>query len=329
MKVEVTMDRLKMLEVLRTISERGSLTKAAQVHQISVPSLSRAVQDIEQELGLLIFHRTTRKLTPTSAGTRVLEQVNVLLEQYELFSASCHANAHEIQGDVAIEVSNLFCADKLIPIISEFNREYPLVRIKVDWTDHACAKFRGTADLAIVTQRSPVLSCVERPLNQIPIGLYAAPSRFGQSGAPREPKEVERLARCDQQPGMHKQTWTLRNKICGSTVDIRLPLAIRSNCLDALIIATICGTGVAVLPASIAQRYESRGELTRILNDWQLDDLSAFLLYESRSNLPARVRKLMEYVLARVPSACEDRRCLPTLPSCHNHHAVCQTAATQ
>lgn len=295
------MDRLKILEMLRTIAERGSLTQAAQVHHVSVPSLSRAVQDLEQSLGVLIFHRTTRKITLTSAGTKVLEQANSLLEQYELFSASCHSNAHEIQGDVSIEVSNLFCADRLIPILSEFNLEFPLVRIKVDWTDHACATFSGTADLAIVTQRSSSLSCIERPLDQIPIGLYADPSRFGKTGAPREPRDLERLAGCHDQPGARTQTWTLRHGVSGRTFEIRLPVAIRSNCLDALVIAAICGTGMAVLPAHIAQQYERRGELTRILHDWQLDDLRASLLYQSRDNRPARVRKLTEHILARFP----------------------------
>ncbi|MBH9659554.1 LysR family transcriptional regulator, partial [Burkholderia pseudomallei] len=77
-------------------------------------------------LGVLLFHRTTRKVTLTRVGHDVLEQALALLEQYEHLSVCCHANASEMQGEISIEVSNLFGADRLVPALADFNRQHPL-----------------------------------------------------------------------------------------------------------------------------------------------------------------------------------------------------------
>ncbi|WP_321802594.1 LysR family transcriptional regulator [Burkholderia sp. BCC1988] len=292
------MDRLKALEILKTVAEQGSFTKAADALRLGVPSISRTIQCLETSLGVLLFHRTTRKVTLTHVGHDVLEQAIALLAQYEHFSVCCHTNASDVQGDVSIEVSNLFGADRLVPVLADFNRRYPLVRIRVDWVDHPSAAFSGAADLSIVTERTSSVTCVERRLGRIAMGLYASPRFRVAAGAPDDPQALERTDAHGGKPGSGASMWPLRHRRTGATAAIRLAGAIRSNCLDTLILATTRGAGFAVLPEHLARPLERAGELVRLLPDWQVGDLDASLLYHSRRNLPARVRTLAEHLVA-------------------------------
>ena len=291
------MDRLKTLEILKTVAEHGSFTKAAELHGLGVPCVSRSIQCLETSLGVLLFHRTTRKVTLTRVGQDVLEQARALLEQYEHFSDCCHANASEMEGDLSIEVSNLFGVDRLVPVLADFNRQHPLVRIRVDWVDHPSAALSGETDLSIVTERTSSLTCIERRLGRIPMGLYASPRYRAAGGATDSPQALERMDARGGKPGSGS-VWPLRHRRTGASAEIRLAGAIRSNCLDALILATARGTGFAVLPEHLARPLERDGALVRLLPDWQVGDLDASLLYHSRRNLPARIRTLAEHLVA-------------------------------
>jgi DNA-binding transcriptional LysR family regulator len=295
--VESIMDRLKTLEILKAVADHGSFTKAAELHRLSVAHVSRAVQCLEMSLGVLIFHRTTRKVTLTHAGSEVIEQANALLRQYECFSASCHSNANEIQGDISIEASNLFGADRLIAVLADFSRQYPLVQLRIDWIDHPRGTISGTTDLSIVTERTSISSCIERPLGRIPMGIYASPGFLAACGMPDDPKALEQFDLQCGRSGAGMPVWSLQHRHTGAAAEIRLANAIRSNSIDTLILAATRGTGFAVLPEHLARPHEHRGDLLRILPDWQVADLKASLLYHSRRNLPARIRKLTEHLV--------------------------------
>ncbi|MGU7772666.1 LysR family transcriptional regulator [Burkholderia sp. MR1-5-21] len=291
------MDRLKTLEILKTIAEHGSFTRAAEIHRLGVPSISRAIQSLEASLGVLLLHRTTRRVTLTQVGHDVLEEAKALLQQYERFTVCCRSNAGEIRGDISIEASNLFGAERLIPVLAEFNRQYPLVGIHVAWADHPSAAISGATDLSIVTQRTSSLSCIERPLGRIPMGIYASPWYLAACGTPDSPHALERIELRHGRSGTGVSPWLLRNRHTGATAEIRLAGAIRSNCVDTLILAATCGTGIAVLPEHLAQSRERGGELVRVLPDWRIADVEASLLYQSRRNLPARIRMLTEHLV--------------------------------
>ncbi|NTZ86810.1 LysR family transcriptional regulator [Burkholderia metallica] len=305
------MDRLKTLEILKTVAEQGSFTKAAEAHQLGVPHISRAIRCLETSLGVLLLHRTTRKVTLTRVGQDVLEQANALLQQYERFSACCRFNANEMQGGVSIAVSNLFGADRLVPVLADFNRQHPLVQIRIDWVDHANATLSGDTDLSIVTGPTSSLTCVERRLGRVPMGLYTSPRHHAECGRPDSPQALERVGARGARPAGDVSAWPLRHRGTGASAEIRLTDAIRSNCAATLMLATVRGAGFAVLPEPLARPLERTGELVRVLPDWQVADLDASLLYHSRRNLPARIRTLAEHLVAAFADTPDIRNAQP------------------
>ncbi|AOK58516.1 hypothetical protein WL71_08965 [Burkholderia ubonensis] len=293
---ERVMERLKALEIFKAVVEHGSFTKAADATNVRVPSVSRAVQDLETLLGVQLFNRTTRKVRLTSVGHTILEHVTGVLDSYESL-AQVGADSLTPCGDLRIEVPALFGMAQLGPIVHGFMREHSKVRVDARLVDNGSELLGELADLAIVVGRQVPASRIARPLAPLSVGIYATPSYLAKRGMPTSPQDLP-AERCmtalanDGPAGL-----PVSHRATGAQAALVARSPFRSNCPGALIAAVLESEGVAVLPDHIAHGPESRGELVRILNDWETEPLPAFLLYQARRNQPLRVRKFIEHIL--------------------------------
>ena len=146
--------------------------------------------------------------------------------------------------------------------------------------------------------RAAPASCVARQLAATRFGMYASPAFLSGAGMPRHPDDVRPEHCMTVIAGSHDATLALTHAVTGERSALRARSAFRTNCPSALISATLDGLGMAVLPESIARLSESRGELVRVLNDWRAPSLDTLLVYRTRRNLPLRVRKLIDCLVA-------------------------------
>jgi DNA-binding transcriptional LysR family regulator len=292
------MERLKALEIFKAVADHGSFTKAADAAHVGVPSVSRAVQDLETLLGVQLFNRTTRKVTLTPVGHTVLEHAAGVLDCYEDLARVSNDIALDVSGDLRLEVPALFGMSRLAPILANFTREHPKVRVDTRLVDHQGETLGDLADLSIVVGRAAPASCVARQLAATRFGMYASPAFLSGAGMPRHPDDVRPEHCMTMIAGSHDATLALTHAVTGERSALRARSAFRTNCPSALISATLDSLGMAVLPESIARLSESRGELVRVLNDWRAPSLDTLLVYRTRRNLPLRVRKLIDCLVA-------------------------------
>jgi DNA-binding transcriptional LysR family regulator len=188
------MERLKALEIFKAVVDHGSFTKAADAAHVAVPSVSRAVQDLEALLGVQLFNRTTRKVSLTSVGLTVLEHATGVLDCYEDLARISNDIALDVSGDLRVEVSVLFGMSRLAPVLASFMREYPKVRVDTRLVDNSVETLGDLADLSIVVGRSAPSSYVARSLAATRLGIYASPSFLDSAGRPVHPDDVRRVA---------------------------------------------------------------------------------------------------------------------------------------
>lgn len=289
------MERLKALEVFKAVADHGSFTRAADATNLGVPSVSRAVQDLETMLGVQLFNRTTRRVALTTAGHAVLERVTGVLSSYEDLARTGSDEAGDCAGNVRIEVPAIFDTARLTSVLVRFMRAWPKVRVDVRRVDHLTDTLGDLADLAIVVGRPAPSSCIARSLAAVPLGLYASPAWLERTNDLAHPLDVP--AEACLATGAQHSVWTVSHQASGESVTLAARAALRTNCPHALLAAAVDGEGLAILPNPLAQAALDRGELVRVLDAWQVAPLEACLVYRSRRNLPARVRKLTEYLL--------------------------------
>ncbi|WP_010099888.1 LysR family transcriptional regulator [Burkholderia ubonensis] len=289
------MERLKALEVFKAVVDHGSFTRAADATHMGVPSVSRAVQDLETMLGVQLFNRTTRKVALTTAGHAVLERVAGVLASYEDLARAGSDEAGDCAGNIRIEVSTMFDTGRLASVLVRFMRAWPKVRVDVRRVDHQTDALGDLADLAIVVGRAAPPSCIARALADVPLGLYASPAWVERVGAVAHPRDVQPES-C-LATGAQQSMWTLVDERSGEHATLSARAALRTNCPHALVAAAVDGEGVAILPEHLAHAPVVRGELVRVLDAWQVEPLDACVVYRSRRNLPARIRKLTDCLL--------------------------------
>lgn len=292
------MERLKALEIFKAVADHGSFTKAADAANIGVPSVSRAVQDLETLLGVQLLKRTTRKVSLTSIGHTVLEHATGILSGFEDLAQVSNDIALDVAGDLRLEVPALFGMGRLAPILADFMHEYPKVRVDTRIVDNNGETLGDLADISIVVGRTVPSSFVARSLDATRFGVYASPMFLSGVGMPKHPDEVRSEHCMAVAGGPYDSSWPLVHSSTGECSTVLIGGAFRTNCPNALMLAAIDGMGMAFLPEHTAGLPESRGELVRVLCDWQAPQLDTQLLYRSRRNQPLRVRKLIDRLVS-------------------------------
>jgi len=291
------MERLKALEIFKAVAEHGSFTKAADAICLAVPSVTRAIQSLETLLHVQLFHRTTRSVTLTTAGTTVLEYALGVLDSYAHLSQLSNDIALDVSGEVRLEVSTAFDTSRLSRVLTDFLRAYPDVRVETRFVDGGSENRGDGADVSIIVGRAAPASCVARSLGSTRLGIYASPDYLASAGLSQHPGQTDPREWMALPGEARDRTWQLVDAERGEQSTVKAEGAFRTNCPRALLSAAEQGLGFAILPMHMAGAAMSRGTLVRVLNDWRPPSLDTSLVYPSRQNQPLRVRRLLNAIV--------------------------------
>jgi DNA-binding transcriptional LysR family regulator len=291
------MDRLKSLEIFKTVADKGSFVRAADALALSNAVVTRAVQDLEQLLGVRLLQRTTRRVSLTAEGEDVLERTRQLLASYDELAATSSLSAAQIAGEIRFTAPASF-ASRLAPALAAFGARYPEVRLQLLATDAPLDLVAERIDLALRLARTLPDALVARRLGDVPIGVYAAPSYLARRGTPRHPDELAQHDCLVHNGTGREATWPFRHPVTQQPLEPVVRGSLASNNAEALMAAAIRGAGLALLPQPVARDAVAAGRLQQVLNAWPCPPLQMVLAYASRRNQPLRVRKLIEHLAA-------------------------------
>ena len=294
------MDRLKALSVFKAVADNGSFTAAASALDISGPSASRTVQDLEGMLGVRLMHRTTRRIALTAVGEDVLRRAGGLLQSYDELTSIGRLSASEPAGVVRMAAPALFARHYLGPALAVFRDRYPQVHIDLQLCEGP-ANMQGV-DLAVCLSDEVRATQIARPLASVEFGVYASPSYLGRKGDPDHPLQLVAHDCLTCKSVGAGATWSFEDPDSGDPCTVRVKRTLNANQIEVLADAAAHGAGIVMLPALVAQAAVLEGRLRRILPGWRVASQSLQLTYNSRRNLPLSVRKLIEHLVAARPT---------------------------
>jgi LysR family transcriptional regulator for bpeEF and oprC len=310
------MDRLRSLEIFKTIADKGSFVRAADTLDLSTAVVTRAVQDLEKMLGIRLLQRSTRRVSLTAEGEEVLQHTRTLLDTFEELTARSSQGASEIAGEIRFTAPASFSA-RLGPVLAEFNARYPRVRLQLLATDAPLDLIAERIDLALRITRELPDSLVARRIGDVRLGVYGAPAYLAHRGTPRHPDELAGHDCLVHSSTGRESTWPFHHPVTQQPVTPAVRGLLWSNNAEALMGAAIRGSGLALLPHVLVKDAIDRGELQPVLSHWPTPPLGVFLAYTSRRNQHLRVRKLIDHLAQSLPSAMEvevERRDRTTSP---------------
>ncbi|MFT3966291.1 MAG: LysR family transcriptional regulator [Sphingobium sp.] len=288
-------ENLRDLNAFVIVAEEGSFTRAAARLGVSQSALSQTVRNLEERVGIRLLNRTTRNVSPTEAGERLLSSVSPALEEIDRGFAQLGALRDHPAGTVRISADEYAIQSVLWPALERFLRDYPEIGVELT-TDYGRADIvRDRHDAGV--RRGKLVSkdmIAMRIGPDIPMAVVAAPSCFGARARPREPHDLAEYACINLRLPTHGAffDWTFHKggKDLRVSTQGRLVFTsvheVRQGCL--------AGFGLAYLPRGYVAAHLASGELIELLSGWRKTFEGYHLYYPSRRQHPPALATLIE-----------------------------------
>ncbi|MEI2454225.1 LysR family transcriptional regulator [Lysobacter firmicutimachus] len=290
------MDRIADLHLFLRVLDLGSISAAARSLDLSVAVASQRLKRLERELGVRLLHRTTRQLHATAEGLALAERGRGLIEELEALTADLRRAGSEPAGLLRVTTSAAFGRLYLSPLLPEFQRRYPAVRLSANLTDQNLDLIASGMDLAIRIGALDDSSLVARKLADNRRVLAASPEYLRRHGAPRTPEDLiahECLVLVGGQGRM--EDWRLLDRD-GAASTVRVNGRIESNFGEVLRDAAIAGLGIAHFSVWHVHEDLRSGRLVQVLPDYRLPDTAISAVMPQRRFVPLRVRAFIDFV---------------------------------
>lgn len=282
------MDDLRRLAIFAAVVEHGSLTKAARQLELSTSAVSQQLRRLEQQGGVTLLHRTTRKLTLTDAGARFGEHCRAMVAAAAAARAQL-ALAHDApEGELRVSAPVGF-ARHVAPALAPLLAGHPALRLRLLVDDAMIDLVDARIDLALRAGRLADSSWVARRLCAFSWGFYAAPGYLRRQPVPATLAELA----AHQWLGAPRHGTTLQLELTGPdgrSDTLRVEARITSNNQLTLQQMCVAALGVAALVRSDADEDVRAGRLVEILPDWRAAPIDIWAVTPQRDNQPAKVR---------------------------------------
>jgi DNA-binding transcriptional LysR family regulator len=273
---------------LATVRE-GSLSAASRALGLTQPTLSRHIEALEQDLGLVLFTRSLDGVLATAAALRLVPAAEAMSAAADLALRAASGEVTEDSGTVRITVTDIVGAEVLPEILSRFHACHPNIAFEVALTNRNEDILRGDADIAIRMDRPTQGALLAQRIGQIDIGLFAHESYLKARGTPRRPEELQShsLIGSDRDPDAARllAKW-------GVTLP-RETLSYRADSDLAQIAALRAGFGIGGLQLGIARREPA---LVAVLPEFFTFSLVMWLAMHSDQRSSRRVRLVFDYL---------------------------------
>ena len=290
-----TMD-LNLVSMFVHVVETGSFTAAASLLGLRKSSISRGVARLEEELGVRLLHRTTRRLNLTDAGSAYFSRVREVTSAIDEATAEVKEMGHEPRGTVRMTAVPDSASSMLPEIITRFVRQYPKIRVELVLTSRSVDLVEEGIDLALragVLRDSPL---VARKIAPTPLALFAAPTYLRRRGKPKALRELAQHDCVLYRPEAGKNSWRLGGPKGEASVEVTGPIG--SDDMSFNVHAAVAGAGIALLPTAVAVNPLDQGKLARVLPDYEVTGGAVYIVSPASRHQLARVRLLRDFLVA-------------------------------
>ncbi|MDY0746600.1 LysR substrate-binding domain-containing protein [Paucibacter sp. R3-3] len=288
------------------VAERGGLSAAARALDKPVSTISYRIQQLEKELGLTLFARTSRHITLTENGTEFYGHAVATLARANEAELAMRSRSTEPTGTVRFTVAIATAQFAMPEMISSFLAKYP----KVELVQHA-----GDSNVDIVADRLdfairaysgalPDSTMVQRALAKAPWHLFASPGYLEAHGVPAAPEDLAGCATLFMKRDGVSPSWSLTHETdSANTVQVSLRPRITGSCMVTLKRAAEAGTGIVALPAYVCRDEVAAGRLRRVLPEWIAADATITALMPTRRGMSAATRAFIDHIAEAFPHA--------------------------
>lgn len=288
---------IRDLDALRTfvaIATLGNFARGSEKLNISRAMASKRVSDLETELGVKLINRTTRSMSLTEAGRKLLATAESMFDLLESAEQEIRSATAIPRGTLRVNAPMSFGIRHLSPIIDAFLLECREVSVELTLDDRVVNLVDEGYDIAIRIRRLGDSSLTARRLAPARMVLCAAPSYLERRGRPDHPQELSRHDCLVYDYLARQNVWSFARD--GVEADVRVAGRLHGNNGDVLAQAAVDGLGVMLAPTFIAHEALRSGALAPILCEWRAIEPSLFAVMPPGRVDALKVRSFVEHL---------------------------------
>ena len=280
------------LAAFAVVAEERSFTRAAARLGISQSALSHSMRGLEKRLGLQLLARTTRSVSPTAAGTALLQDLTPALERIERSLAEARKRRESPTGRIRLIIPRTAAYMVLLPKLARFARTYPEIVLEVtssnDPVDLVAGEYDAGVQIGEFIQRDMIAVRVSKDLR---LAVVGSPEYFKARKIPRTPRDLKDHACIGFRFSSGIYRWEFEKGRKALTVNPQGPATFDDP--DLVVQAVLNGVGIATTVEQPISEMIAKGRLVQVLRDWCPTFPGYFLYYPSRRNQPAALSALI------------------------------------
>lgn len=262
------MDRIRRIELFVRAAEAGGFARAATSLNLTPSAVSHAIADLEKNLGVSLFHRTTRQLRLTAEGEDVYQRGCELLRQVGDLEASARKTPERLSGTLRVGLPIPLSSDILMPQLRPFLLRHPQLRIEFFNLMQPKDMHAEGVDMLIRIGELPMTNLVARKIAHIRHAVYASPAYLKIAGVPQEPEDLPDficLAIKVVAMAHPLEEWTFERGSERRVVNVKPRVVAQDR--QGIFAAVLAGVGLMRL-GCFDPVHISSGRLQRVLADW-------------------------------------------------------------
>ncbi|MBF4257644.1 LysR family transcriptional regulator [Vibrio anguillarum] len=285
------MDRLTAMRSFIEVANTASFTKAADNLSLSRLQVSRHVQEVEDWLKQRLLHRTTRKVSLTTAGEEALIRCEQILHQTAELETRALEQSQLLNGTIRIAAPIGLAQNMLLAVVEDFTQRHPNVLIDIVASDRLSQLVDERVDIALRFTQQPDDTLIARRLMSVGTVICASPSYLNQHPPINTPNDLTQH-NCFVHMSNNKWDLVKDNEQLSVTVNGN----IRANDMEILCRAALHHKGLVRLPCDLANVFIASGTLVRVLPEFHSPSSALWAVYLSRSYQTPLVRQFIDFI---------------------------------
>jgi DNA-binding transcriptional LysR family regulator len=275
-------ENLNDLLAFLAVARERSFTRAAAKLGVSQSALSQTIRGLEARLGLRLLARTTRSVSPTEAGERLLHTVGPRFEEIESELEALSELREKPAGTIRITATEYAADAILLPKLGKLLRAYPDIKVEIiiDYglTDVVAQRYDAGVRSGEQVAKDMIAVRIGPDMRMAVVG---APSYFEERSEPDKPQDLIDH-NCIKLRLPHGGLYAWEFEKAGRELRVRVDGQLTYNTTAQMLNAALAGLGLAYVPEGLAQPHLAKGRLKRVLEGWCLPYSGYHLWYPSR-----------------------------------------------
>ena len=293
------MHNIQQVVAFAAAARNGSFAKAARELSQTPSTIAKSIGRLESQLGVKLFHRTTRQVSLTADGQQLFSQCQRILDEVELLRSAAAGARGEPSGLLRIEAPLTYGKRVVLPVLAKLLERHPRLRIDARLSDQVSDVIREGLDAVIRTGALGDSRLVARQIGQQSLVVCASPAYLERHGTPRIPADLgQHQCLLFRMPSSGRdRPWQFR--IDGDIVEVQPDSRLRLGDGEALVDAAIAGLGIAQVPDYMAADAHGAGRVVEVLREFRAPPIPISVVYPTSRMLPPRVRVLIDALSER------------------------------